>query len=418
MFKALGYEYYMARRLGAGHARTGAFIAVAGVACALAIMLLTWGIARGFNIGIKERLSGFEPQIKISAPYSYMTGKSDEFVVLSPELRKIISTEIPSAKPSIAFRQPAIIKTDDNFETVVVCGFDANHDYTFSRDNIVAGILPDFNSPAGDTTIVLSQRVVDKLGLKLNQKVTACYFIKDAIRSRRYRLAGIYNSGFGDYDATVAYGSINALQRLNRVDSLTGTSIELNNLDLTLDSLPFSAKRLQQALIDNARNNGSGEVEVVDNICNTGAVYLNWLDLIETNVVVIFALMCLVAALTLVSSLFIIVLDRISLVGLLRAMGATRKQVRRIFILIAMRLVILGVVIGDFVALGFGMLQKNFGLVSLDPEMYYIDKVPFSFDIPAIFLINTGVLFLSWAVLIIPAKVAADTSPARTIRYE
>lgn len=408
----------MAARLGTGKARIGAVIAVAGVACALAVMLLTWGISCGFNTRIKEKLMGFEPEISISAPYSYVSGNSGEFVTYSPEIDSIVKAIVPSANAVVSMRQPAIIKTDTDFEAVVMCGFGSGRDRSFEKGNIVEGRFPDYTTEDGDTTIVLSRRIAGRLGLNVGDRVTTCYFINDAIRSRRYTLVGIYESGFGEFDATVAYGSLKGLQRLNRVDSLTGTSIELKGTRVALDTLPSVAKRIQEALVKKAYSTYRGEVEVVDNLANSSSTHLNWLDLIETNVWVIFIIMCIVASLTMVSSLFIIVLDRIPTIGLMRAMGADKPKVRNIFMFIAMRLVLFGVVIGDMLALGFGWLQERFGIIRLDADMYYLDRVYVEFDWLAIILINIGVLMLAWTTLIIPAHVASAVSPAKTIRYE
>ncbi len=412
------YEAWMAKRLGAGHAHTGVVIAITGVACAIAVMMLTWGIARGFDLGIKDKLKGFEPEIKISAPYSYLSGNSGEFVGFSPELQMNIRSTLPEATASLAMLQPAIIKTDDNYEAVIINAFDSNHDRSFEASNIIAGRLPDFSSEDGDTCLVVSTKTASRLGLKVGDRITACFFIHDAIKSRRYTLAGIYRTGFAEFDATVAYGSLHKLQQLNKIDSLTGTTIEINRTGLPIDSLPAAATILQQKIYNDARTQGRIEAELVDNLKNTGAVYLNWLDLISTNVVVIFIIMCIVAGLTMISSLFIIILDRIPTIGLLRAMGASKSAIRNIFILIAMRLVIIGLVIGNVVALGFGALQNSTGIISLDPEMYYIDCVPFSFDPLAIILINVGVIVMSWLMLILPARVASGISPDRTIRFE
>ncbi len=418
MKRSIAYSNWMANRLGAGRARTGAIIAVAGVACALAIMLMTWGISRGFNTQIKQRLKGFEPEIKISAPYSYLSGNSKEFIRYTPDLQSSIIDIVPQASATITFRQPTIIKTDDNFEAVILCAYDKNRDRSFETSNIIDGRMPDFNSADGDTAIVLSQKTANKLSLKIGDRITTCFFIKDAIRSRRYTLTGIYDSGFTEFDANIAYGSLHTLQKLNRVDSLAGTSIEINNVRIQLDSLPDIAKRLQETLIIKANAEGRGEVEVVDNITNTGAIYLNWLSLIETNVVVIFAIMCIVAALTLVSSLFIIILDRISTIGLMRALGANKSQVRDTFTFIAMRLVLLGMLIGNIIALGFAYLQDKYAFIKLNPEMYYIDSVPFDIDIITIILINLGVIVISWLTLVIPSRIAAGISPTQTIRFE
>jgi len=402
----------------AGGSRTGAVIAVAGVACALTVMILTLGIARGFNHAIKAKLSGFEPTISVSAPYSYLTGEVSEFVTADDSLSRIITATVPDATQVLTLKQPAIIKTEDDFSAIVINTYGPTHNYTFERSNIVKGSLPDFNTPSSDTTLVISSTVADRLGVDVGDKLTVCFFIGDNIKMRRYRLKGIYSSGFGDYDAIVAYGSLHAMQRLNRVDSLTGTAVEIFAPHMERQQIATVAEKLQQALLLRAQEQMRPQVEVVNNITSTGAMYLNWLDLIDTNVVVIFALMCCVAALTLVSSLFIIILDRIPTIGILRALGASKPAVRRIFVRIALRLVMAGMLIGDAVALGFGWIQRTFGLIKLDSDMYYLSTMPFEFDFTAIALTNIGVLLMAWLVLILPARLASTISPARVMRYD
>lgn len=128
--------------------------------------------------------------------------------------------------------------------------------------------------------------------------------------------------------------------------------------------------------------------------------------------------MCCVGSLTLISSLFIIILDNIRTIGILRSIGATRGYVDAIFVRICMRLVGWGIIVGNAIGLGFGYIQERWYPIGLDPEMYYLDKVPYTFDWISILLINVGVAILAWCVLIFPAKVAGRISPVKTLRYE
>ncbi len=402
---------------GTRSARTGSIIAIAGVACAVAVMLLTLGISLGFKHDIKAKLSGFESQIDITPAYSYMTGRTDSTITYDAALRRTIDSIMPHSSTTLAYRQPAILKPADDFAAIIIYGYDDAHDTTFERKNIIKGVMPTYTKDsATDNHIVISSYTASRLHLEVGDKITACFFINGAIKARPMKVAAIYNSGFGEYDHTVAYGSLRMLQRLNKVSENTGNIIEINGLPQ--EGVSAKAQALQQALIDRAQNLGMPEVPIVDNITHTGAIYLNWLDLLDTNVIVIFVLMCCVGSLTLISSLFIIILDKIQAIGILRSIGATRGYVDTIFVRICMRLVGWGIIIGNVIGLGFGYIQECWHPIGLDPEMYYLDKVPYSFDWIGILMINIGVAILAWCVLILPAKVAGRISPAKTLRYE
>lgn len=118
---------------GTRSARTGSIIAVAGVACAVAVMLLTIGIALGFKHDIKAKLSGFESQIGITPAYSYMTGRTDSTITLDAALRRTIDSIMPQATVTLAYRQPAILKPSDDFSAVIIYGYDDVHDTAFEQ---------------------------------------------------------------------------------------------------------------------------------------------------------------------------------------------------------------------------------------------------------------------------------------------
>ncbi|MDE5836262.1 MAG: ABC transporter permease, partial [Paramuribaculum sp.] len=156
----------------------------------------------------------------------------------------------------------------------------------------------------------------------------------------------------------------------------------------------------------------------IETINTTGAMYFNWLELLDTNVVVILLLMGCVAGFTLVSCLFIIVLERVRMIGLLKALGATDGMIRRIFIYMACRLVSRGLIIGNLFALALLFAQKIWHIIPLDPEAYYLSYVPVSINLVSILALDVSVIALSFILLVLPSHIISTLSPSETMRYE
>ena len=180
----------------------------------------------------------------------------------------------------------------------------------------------------------------------------------------------------------------------------------------------LSASNLQKRLIDDAEKSDKGQVPVVDNITRSGGMYLNWLQLLDTNVVVIFVLMCCVAAFTIVSSLFILILNNVPTIGVLRALGASKPTVRSVFVCLAMRLVGSGMIIGNIFAITLIWVQMTYRIFPLDPDMYYLSHVPMQLWWPGIVAVNIAAAILAWLILILPARLASSVSPSQSMRYE
>ena len=156
----------------------------------------------------------------------------------------------------------------------------------------------------------------------------------------------------------------------------------------------------------------------VTTILQTGAIYFNWLSLLDTNVVVIFILMLCVALFTLVSSLYLIVLDRIPTIGILKSIGASRGWLSYLFVNMGMKLALLGLVAGNVIGLGLCMLQLHTGLMKLDAEMYYLSQVPVKLEFWPMLLLNVAMLLISWLILFVPSRSAAKIDATESMRYE
>jgi lipoprotein-releasing system permease protein len=419
----MNYTFWISQRLRLSGAkgsssRVGVVIAVTGVALALIIMEFTLAIVLGFKHQIQRKLIGFDSQVTVMAPYDYITATSKPYFELTDTLSDLLKHEMPWAKSSLTLRQPGMIKTDDNFAGVFFIGRDANHDCSFEKGNIVDGEWPDFSAEESQNKVVISSTTAKALNLNVGDRIFGCYFVNDAVKSRRYEISGIYESNFGEYDATVVYASLETLQGVADLESNQGTALEIKSVSTEADVITAEADRLQDVLVNAYQKGTISEVYPVTNIVKTGAVYFNWLQLLDTNVVVIFILMLCVAGFTLISSLFIIILERIRTIGILRSLGASKRSIRHVFIHIALRLVGMGLVIGNVVGIGLLYIQESTGILPLDPQMYYLNSVPVEINPLSFILLNVGIVIVSWLILILPSHVASSVDPSKSMRYE
>lgn len=415
------FDYWFSRRLrlrrGApSSTATGVVIAVAGVVLALMVMELSLAIVTGFKNQIRAKVEGFEASVSVLPPYDVLRGESASDFNFSDTLAHIITSAMPGSRPVVSLRRQAILKTDNDFAAVECTARDSNHNTAFEVSNMTAGTWPGFDGGADADSIVISAPLARTLSVGCGDKVYLYFFIDGEVRTRRVFISGLYQSNFSEFDNSVVYTDLGMLQRLGRTAGRTATSVDLEGI--ALDDIPAATERLQNALVAEYRAGNIGELHPVTDILTTGSLYFNWLDLLDTNVVVIFILMACVAAFTLISSLFIIILDRVPTIGILRALGESRHGVSRIFVIVAMRLVGAGMIIGNICGLGLALLQSHTRLLPLDPEMYYLSYVPVEINWTDMALLNLAVAVASWLILIVPARLAAHIDPASTMRYE
>ena len=412
------FETWFSRRLhvrkgASASASTGAVIAVAGVALAVMIMELSLVIVTGFKSEIRRMVTGFGAPVSVTAPYDIAAGTVAETFTPSDSLLMLLRRHVPDQYTlAETLRRQAVVKTDSDFAAVEFVARGATHNPAFEVSNLVAGTMP--SDTASRPQIAISRYLANRMGLDVGDRPFLYFFVDDDIKARRAEVCGIYSSGFSEYDASVAYTSLPALQGIGRTEQVSTIDIE----GVPDDAIDEFAQRLQEALVDDYRSGQIGTVHAVTNIHRSGALYFNWLELLDANVALIFILMLCVAAFTLISSLFIIVLDRIPTIGILRSLGATRGMVSGIFLRLALRLAGLGVLIGNCLGLGFALVQSLWHVIPLSPEMYYLSYVPVEINWWHILALNAGVLAAIWLILILPARYAATVDPAAAMHYE
>ncbi len=384
------------------------------MAFAVAVMELTLAISVGFKERITDKLEGFVAPVSVTAPVTEGSTQYGNLFVSDASVIQPIEAVMPEAEVIGSVVLPGIIKTEGDFLAVTLRGYEADYPAVFEKSNIKTG---NWLSPDAKRGVVISSYMASNLGLTSGDKLTMCFFIDGKVKARPFVVAGIYDSGFGEYDKVVAYASAADLRRILNMTDDEVSLLEVRGIPL--DSVPVLSERLRDEYYNRAvENRDPGLCMTVSTVTEEGAMYLNWLDLLDTNVVVIFVLMALVAASTLISSLFIQVLEKVNAIGLLRAIGAPNSLVSRIFVFLTLKLVGLGLIIGNVIGLGLIWIQSRWQVVSLDPEMYYLKHVPVDISLLTVVILNLCVVLSAWLILILPARIATRLSPASTLRFE
>lgn len=395
---------------GSGRRSPAVAIAAAGVALAVAVMLISLAVVLGFQEGIKQKVLGFEPSITIR-PLGRYVAEEATLVELPGAMEEAITEAAPQAQVALTIAQPAVLKTPDSFAGVVLTGFSLGHDTSFEQGNLIEGTLP-----AEDNDVMISALVANNLGVKLGEKIDACFFIDGAIKLRRLKVCGIYSSSFSDYDRLTAYAQFPLLQKIVDAPEGYGTAIELRGVPL--DSIADTSLRLQ-SLLRMAISRGEITTGLsVESVLESGAMYFNWLSLLDSNVIVILVIMTIISGFTLISCMFILILQRVKEAGMLKALGATDGLIRRVFLLLGGKVVAIGLLAGNIAGLLLIFLQWKWHLLTLDPQAYFLTFVPVHLTFTHFIMVNVGAIVMATLVMLIPSAIVGRISPAKTMHYE
>jgi lipoprotein-releasing system permease protein len=287
-------------------------------------------------------------------------------------------------------------------------------DNAFLQQNIVAGEIPVFSDSTSHYQLLMSKMIADKLHLNVGDKVFA-YFIGDEnVKTRKYTVAGIYQTNMTRFDETLCFTDLYAANRLNGWDENHCTGIEatvedLNKLSVTAD-----------AFIDNVNrtDDGHGNQMISETIYEKYPNIFTWLDLLDINVWIILVLMVCVAGFTMISGLLIIILERTQMIGILKALGTRNKTIRHTFLWFSVFIIGQGMLWGNILGIGIVLLQQYTGFVSLDPSVYYVSEAPMELNLPLIALLDLVTLLVCVFVLIAPSYLVSHIHPAKSMRYE
>ena len=414
----MSVEFFIAKRIygnrgeGRNISPPAIRVAIISVAVGLVVMILSVAVVVGFKKEIRNKVIGFGSHVQI---VNFDLNASYELkpIAVSDTLKAYIQNYSNILRIEKFATKPGIIKTEEDFLGVIFKGVDERYDWDFFRSNLTEGVVLSIFPDSTITDVVISKNIAGKLNLKLNDSFTA-YFVQDPPRARKFRIAGMYQTHFLDYDKMFILMDIKQIQRLNQWDEDMVIGLELfvkdyNRMDPTADSLYFELQTQKDRL---------GNTFFSRSIKQLKPEIFEWLDVLDTNVVVILVLMFLVAGFSMISGLLIIILERTNMIGILKALGQDNTSIRKIFLYISVFLIAKGLFWGNLIALSLCFIQKHFGILKLNPDVYYLTKVPVDISGLSILFINLGTLFVTLVILIGPSYLVANISPAKTIRFE
>ena len=411
----MNIEYFIAKRLITARDFKSSIsapiikIAISAIAIGIIMMIVSVATGIGLQKKIRDKVSAFNGQIIIS---NYDNNNSEVTLVPISEKQDVY----PNFKsgPEVSHIQAigskaGIIRTENAFEGIVFKGVGADYDWKNIQEYIVAGKLPDYSKSLNED-VLISRFLADRLNLKVGDYFNT-FFMKEEKgklpNSRRFKIAGIFNSGFQDFDATYILGDIRHIQRINKWNSDQVGAFEVfikdfNDIKVVGDKVyEKTASSLDTKTIKEKYS-----------------YIFDWLQLFDFNIIVILVVMILVATINMVVALLVLILERTQMIGILKALGANNWTVRKIFLYNAFYLIVRGLFWGNLIGISLLVIQQQFGVVKLNPENYYVNQAPVYLNLGYIALLNLLTVTVCFVVLLIPSYIITKISPVKAIRFD
>ena len=306
-----------------------------------------------------------------------------------------------------------ILKTDEEFKGVLLRGVGPEFDADFLKAHLEKGEFPEFSDSVASNRIVISREVADELHLDVGDRIFA-YFFEQSVRARRFTVAGIYCTHLSEFDDAMVFTDLYTCNRLNawKPDQYSGLEVSVADFGL-LDNV--TGKLVNMV---NRQTDAYGASYIAMNIEELYPQIFAWLSLLDVNVWVILALMVSVAGFTMVSGLLIIILERTNFIGVMKALGATNRSIRHIFLYFSLFVIGKGLLWGNVIGIGLVVFQSCSGMFKLDAATYYVDVVPVLFHFGYVAAINVATLVICVLALIVPSFLVSHIHPAKAIRFE
>ncbi len=376
-------------------------IAIASIAVSIMAMILSYSIVRGFQHEIRNKVIMFDAHIKIGK-FDLYNSISEEPVSKNQTFMDQLKKDTRIQKIEFFAEKPGIIKTNDDVYGILLKGVDNTYSWDNIKKNIVYGSELD---TLDKNSILIGYTLAQKLQLDTGSKVKV-YFMQDPIRVRVFKVSGIYKSGMGQFDESIAYCSLSHIQKLNDWDStmVGGFDIFLKKYsdiwtmdDFIYDYIGYDLNTLKI---------GDRYPEI-----------FGWLNLLDTNVWVVLILATLVALVNMISTVLIMILDKTSAIGLLKILGLNNKMLRSIFFNLFFRIFMKGLWVGNILGIGLCVTQHYFKIFTLPEETYYISYVPISFEWQAWIFINILAWISCLLAFVLPSFIISNIKPAQTIKF-
>ena len=411
----MNLEYFIAKRLITAKDYKSSIsapiikIAISAIAIGIIMMLVSVATGIGLQQKIRDKVSAFNGQIIIS---NYDNNNSEVTLIPISKNQDFYPNfkSVPEVRHIQAIASKAgIIRTENAFEGIIFKGVGADYDWNNIKEYLVEGKLPDFSKGLNED-VIISKFLANRLNLKMGDQFNT-FFIKEEQgklpNSRRFKIVGIFNSGFQNFDATYIIGDIRHIQKINKwtLDQVGAFEVFVKDFN--------DIKKAGDQIYDQTSSNLDTKT-----IIEKYSYIFDWLQLFDFNIIIILGVMVLVATINMVVALLVLILERTQMIGILKALGASNWNVRKIFLYNAFYLIIRGLFWGNIIGISILLIQQQFGVVQLNPENYYVNQAPVYINWVYVVLLNLMTIIICLVVLLIPSYIITKISPVKAIRFD
>ena len=413
----MNFEYFIAKRLIKGKEHKSSIssaiikIAIFAIAIGMVMMLITVATGIGLQRKIREKVAAFNGHIIIT---SYDNNNSVESLIPIKKEQHFYPnfTDVEGVKHVQGFAtKGGLIRTESDFEGVVVKGIGDDYNWSYFEEYIVEGTLPDFTNPRNNQ-ILISAYTSSRLGLGIGDKANTVFLKKNTSSNipaniRAFEIVGIYDSGFLEFDEKFIFADIRHIQKMNKwkEDEVGGFEVFVDDFD----KIDKKGQEIYESI--------PSDLESVTIALKYGSIF-EWLKLFDLNIIGIISIIILVAGINMITALLVLILERTPMIGILKSLGTNDWSIRKIFLYNAGYLILIGLFWGNLIGIGLLFIQKHYGIIGLNPATYYVSTAPIYIDIGYIILLNIGTMILCIIMLLIPSYVIAKISPSKAIRFQ
>ena len=407
-------ERFIASKLAKGGerwSRTSNTIAWISVGLSIAIMIVAIAVVGGFKQEIRSRVTGFMGSVLLVQPGQTPINELYPFPEELSYRERVLEEPGVTGFDGVAWRS-GLIKTADNIDGLYFKGVDSLYDLRFFSDCLVEGTLPDYHGRISND-ILLSRTTAQKMGFNVGDDVVT-YFIGEEVKVRKFKLCGLFEAGLEEIDARMAVADRRQVQRLN---GWAGDEVSTIEIRLQPDaSIERMADRLEDVILRSMTDDDAPLF--LTTVKKLYGHLFDWLTLLDFNVLMILALMVVVAGFNMISALLIILFEKISTIGVLKALGMTSREVGKVFLLRAGKLVCKGMLWGNVVGIALCLLEKWTRAIKLDPGSYFVNAVPIHLTLGQLLLLNLSAALLLMLLISLATRFISRISPDRTMRVE
>ena len=411
----MNLEYFIAKRLITARDHKSSIsapiikIAIAAIAIGMIMMIISIATGIGLQQKIRQKVAAFNGHIIIT---NYDENQSQLSITpisthqdFYPKFKNIEGINHVQAVAT----KSGIIRTETAFEGIIFKGVGKEYLWNHLQEYLVSGKLPNLNSQLNDE-VLISEFLAKRLNLKVGDKFNTIFMKEDSNQNpnlRVFKITGIFNSGFQEFDSTYIIGDLRHIQRINKWES-----DQVGSFEVFVDDFNAIQEKGQEVY------EKTGSTLDTQTIVEKYYYIFEWLKLFDFNIIVILVIMIAVATINMVVALLVLILERTQMIGILKSMGANNWAVRKIFLYNAFYLISKGLFWGNLIGIGMLLIQQNFGVIKLNPENYYVNEAPVFIDLGTIFLLNIGTILICLLILLIPSYIITKISPIKAIRFD